>query len=1271
MGRRGAIVQCECCGDKYNSNYKGAHPVCEQCRARGQPVGCSVATAASSSGSKSAAATVVPAAASPAAASGQRDKGSKAGSKDKGKGSGKGAGKGSGKGKDVRGKGSGKGGESAAATVIQAHFRGASVRESFLPSMFDMLEIKQLADELEAAAEMLKAEPPPGQNAEVWRANALANYNMKKKAAVEHAAILQDEPCMDALGKACLEGNLDAVLRHLDAGREPAGESLALACVQGHIPVVRLLLERGASVHSTAYSMPALTCAVLCESTALVALLIDHHADCTAIAADGSSALTGAASSGRTAFVALMLGRLSTSQATAHVLNTTLLSACQKGQTACALLLLEAGAQPSIEIADSSGMTFLCSTCLHGHVDCAMLLLDHGADVNAGGATGGPLACASQHAGQTGNTQLVRALLARGARLNSARADGISGLLIACATGSLECVQLLSSHGARRLMPRIAEGLSDGEWEAVECAEEHGHPDIATWLRQTADWSPLHHIEQLDDQRVEALTRSGGCVHAPVALAKSDVYVTPFTRALKLLSSPRNQPVPVRKAAALIVTAGSSWSCAAHRLMPEPKRLCAMQLLRLGYQITRSRMEHDACEQNDERAFIDVWCGALMPIVLDAELCTGTLVHLSLKTDDDLDHRLLDGCVGIIRGNSSAGTNERLVAILGCIKDGVHLDQTLSRNPTDPTMQRGVSIRLEFMTPAEVAADGTIQPPQASLKPSARRKERKLPSAAESQWPSEQARDDLVGEHVRVHGLTGRPELNGSQGLVRSWDAERGRYAVALERCTQPILLRPGNLELARGSGGGGGSSAAPSASQHLRQRQAERGISRPALEEAIREGERVEHPDGTVRYQHKSVVYVTKGGVGLTAYRLEPEQCICKLTSAQVSDAKASFERGPNRRMGSVSAAIGEIQMGMMQAQSACPDCLQCKQHRTSTDPAAMHLETLDLSLPKFRGVLGEGYVRGLLLLMAAGSQLVPVRCTTCHGVHRLRRHPNSMDEGAACTWIRHLLNLNPRTNSMPLLEFREVQLAGGCTPLSAAAKAGHFRCCADLLRFGADRFESLMDLNGPLAGGHVICYLNRLARMERYEKTRQHLCAAYYPEIIAMLSRPWDDPVYSEFNGCVKFLKMMAASYETEDEKGDSLHRADDLTGVELACTFQLGGENVPGLPELKPGGKFGFMWDGFYWRQLLRGPCAGPPRCTLGERCIEAATYAASSGACYFRDADGRPSSGMGNDPMNNSSVKGFIRHECGRAGCNAGECQRLGRHGRVPPGPAGHP
>ena len=41
---------------------------------------------------------------------------------------------------------------------------------------------------------------------------------------------------------------------------------------------------------------------------------------------------------------------------------------------------------------------------------------------------------------------------------------------------------------------------------------------------------------------------------------------------------------------------------------------------------------------------------------------------------------------------------------------------------------------------------------------------------------------------------------------------------------------------------------------------------------------------------------------------------------------------------------------------------------------PGGDFLERIDFSLPKYRGLFGEGYMRGLLLLMAAGS--LPSQC-------------------------------------------------------------------------------------------------------------------------------------------------------------------------------------------------------------------------------------------------------------------------------------------------------
>ena len=58
----------------------------------------------------------------------------------------------------------------------------------------------------------------------------------------------------------------------------------------------------------------------------------------------------------------------------------------------------------------------------------------------------------------------------------------------------------------------------------------------------------------------------------------------------------------------------------------------------------------------------------------------------------------------------------------------------------------------------------------------------------------------LVGQRVRVHGLQGQPELNGSQGFARAFDASRGRYALELcdphgDHAGETILVRPANLE--------------------------------------------------------------------------------------------------------------------------------------------------------------------------------------------------------------------------------------------------------------------------------------------------------------------------------------------------------------------------------------------------------------------------------------------------------------------------------------------
>ena len=1210
--------ECERCGKAYRSNYRGAHPICGSCREQPAKQGAPK--------------------------------------------------------------------EIAAATIVQAHMRGFWIRSAIkeIYSSPEQLEFNQQLAEIEAATAALDLEPPQGENSDIWRlAQTQRLKNAKDKAMMAVAKLEATHSLFNnKLDADCWEGRVEEVRRQLDGGEPIRGENLALACINGHAPLVQLLLERGASANSSAMKMPALVGAAMGGHVSVLALLLDHRADWYAPSMDGSGcALVQASRGGHTAALELLLARCQASDALPHQLDLALLCACEQGKVECARKVLSAGANANARITESSNMPIVCLASQHGQLECVALLLKHDADVNASGIGGMALLLACQQ----GHSKLAQMLLAEGANVNQARADGINALIVACATGQLECAQLCSAYGAQRNVPRIVQGDPEGFWDALDTARRYGHSRIATWLQQTAGWSALHHVEQLDRRRAESLLRSGECVHAPANPRDADhgVYVTPFMRAIELLSMRRKKKAPAAtyEAAEVLVAAGRLWSCATHRLAPSPKRRRAFDLLRLGYQIARHSVREEQA-----RAFLDVWRGALMPIALTSMLCEGTLVHLNLATDPDRDHRPLDGCIGEIEPAITGVAGERAVSVIGRT-DGPHLDRRPARGGRitggewgpQSSSQRSrlcVCIHEDFMAPVDVAQDGVIRPclltPPAATgttykgkgKGKAAAADDRSPPSAAGAWPSERARDSLVGKHVRLHGLSGRPELNGSHGVVQSWEADRGRYAVVITQGAPVLCLKPENLELlVTGSAGTSGGAGGARATQHLRQRQAERGISDADLEEAVRVGERTELPDDTVHYKHKGVVFVTKDGMGLTAYRVEPEQCICNLTPAQVANARMDFESASIRRGGNpVHAAIAELQIGMMKAQFACQDCLGCRLHRTPTDPVAMFLERIDFSLPKYRGLFGEGYMRGLLLLMAAGSLLVPVRCDTCHGIHKLRRHPNPIDEGSTCTWIRHLLDLNPRANTMPLVDYREVQLAGGCTPLSAAAKAGHFRCCVDLLRYGASREDALMDLNGPLAGGHVICFLNQRARMDLSERIRQQLCVAYYPEILQMLSAPYRQPDYTTINQCAKLLKINAAAIE-QDEGGPK--RADSLEGAEVTMRMMSYDDDPPSM-RLKPGGKFGVIWDGFYWRLLLKGPCSGPPACAVGERCFECATYAQSTGICYLRnESDGRPYCGMGADPMHNEGVKTFIRSECRKAGCNAGECQVLGRHNRLPP------
>ena len=56
-------------------------------------------------------------------------------------------------------------------------------------------------------------------------------------------------------------------------------------------------------------------------------------------------------------------------------------------------------------------------------------------------------------------------------------------------------------------------------------------------------------------------------------------------------------------------------------------------------------------------------------------------------------------------------------------------------------------------------------------------------------------RDSIAeGQRVRLHSLQAKPELNGMEGTVVSFDTSSGRLGVQLSGHEKPIALRPANL---------------------------------------------------------------------------------------------------------------------------------------------------------------------------------------------------------------------------------------------------------------------------------------------------------------------------------------------------------------------------------------------------------------------------------------------------------------------------------------------
>ena len=307
--------------------------------------------------------------------------------------------------------------------------------------------------------------------------------------------------------------------------------------------------------------------------------------------------------------------------------------------------------------------------------------------------------------------------------------------------------------------------------------------------------------------------------------------------------------------------------------------------------------------------------------------------------------------------------------------------------------------------------------------------------------------------------------------------------------------------------------------SVHLQERQAERGITDIHLVAAKNAGERIEYPDtGLVVYRHKGIVYVTAEGVGVTAYRMDPPQCTCGHDSGNFAAGDDEAFGYNKRASGRAGAAIGRIQIGCMKADQDADR--RGRAPSVLTEAASRYLAKVQWDSPQTRELLGmrDSGMLELLLLCAAGSLLVPIRCGTCHGVQKLKLSVHHamgrLDEDAAVQWIRELLDISQRrpgySGLAGVLNHRDAQLACGSTPLGVAARAGHFRCCIELLRAGASVQEAMMDLEDVpwgVSSEGVSCYgvgtyLHHMSTQPEADGLTQVLGVAHYPQVLSLLA-------------------------------------------------------------------------------------------------------------------------------------------------------------------------
>jgi ankyrin repeat protein len=268
-----------------------------------------------------------------------------------------------------------------------------------------------------------------------------------------------DPKVTDATGNtplhlAALNHDLEAVKALLATGAEPDAKNKAgatpLLYGAGHPEIVRALLARGANPNaaSTAKATPLMVAVAHPESFEAARLLIEAGADVRAKRTSDVEVMLGrAVVAGDPRTIDLLMARGAAKDPKSA--TAALVSASFHGRTAVVERLLADGVDPNLNSAQSFHP--LHQALLGEELETARVLIEKGAELNVRSPTGHgtpPMVFAAYN--QTGDTSVVRALLARGVDVDSANDHGATALGYALRSGAdTPLVQFLRSAGAK------------------------------------------------------------------------------------------------------------------------------------------------------------------------------------------------------------------------------------------------------------------------------------------------------------------------------------------------------------------------------------------------------------------------------------------------------------------------------------------------------------------------------------------------------------------------------------------------------------------------------------------------------------------------------------------------------------------------------------------------------------------------------------------------------------------------------------------------------